>query len=48
VINKERGKGRASRQAAKVARMDENQIEKIIVNATIAVHRELGPGCWKA
>jgi len=24
--------------------MDENQIGKIIVNASIAVHRELGPG----
>jgi len=44
VINKERGKSRASRQAAKVARMDENQIGKIVVNAAIAVHRELGPG----
>ena len=44
MINKERGKSRASRQAAKVARMDENQIGKIVVNAAIAVHRELGPG----
>ena len=42
-----RGK-RFSRQAAKVARMDENQIGKIVVNATIAVHLELEPGLLKS
>ena len=33
-----------SRKGAKIAKMDENSIGKEIVDAAIAVHRELGPG----
>ena len=33
-----------SRKGAKIAKMDENNIGKGIVDAAIAVHRELGPG----
>ncbi len=33
-----------SRRGAKIAKMDENGIGKEIVNAAIAVHRELDPG----
>lgn len=35
---------RDSRKGAKIAKMDENSIGKEIVDAAIAVHRELGPG----
>ena len=33
-----------SRKGAKIAKMDENSIGKEIVDAAIAVHREVGPG----
>jgi GxxExxY protein len=33
-----------SRKGAKIAEMDENRIGKEIVDAAMAVHRELGPG----
>jgi hypothetical protein len=33
-----------SRKVAKIATMDENSIDKEIVDAAIAVHREHGPG----